>query len=193
MRTGDSGPSLGATPAHWARLFVHARTPLPLFLSCCFHVSCLSAPMFLCRSRYFLSVCISVSVRFCLYALVFFSSHLPIFLSAYSSLCLYLCIRVSLSLCLRPIAQDLSSHLRGVLATQAVLEGMGVGRAGSTPLAATLQWMARDGEQKLACLHYPELLVGYFLPPPRHHRFSFCQKHPPSLNSVERCGRINPA
>lgn len=42
--------------------------------------------------------------------------------------------------------QDLSSHLRGVLATQAVLEGMGVGRAGSTPLAATLQWMARDGE-----------------------------------------------
>lgn len=44
------------------------------------------------------------------------------------------------------LSQDLSSHLRGVLATQAVLEGMGVGRAGSTPLAATLQWMARDGE-----------------------------------------------
>ncbi|CAN0444232.1 unnamed protein product [Pylaiella littoralis] len=43
------------------------------------------------------------------------------------------------------VIQDLSSHLRGVLATQAVLEGMGVGRAGSTPLAATLQWMARDG------------------------------------------------
>lgn len=48
--------------------------------------------------------------------------------------------------------QDLSSHLRGVLATQAVLEGMGVGRAGSTPLAATLQWMARDGRFLLPCL-----------------------------------------
>lgn len=60
-------------------------------------------------------------------------------------------------MCMHPFAQDLSSHLRGVLATQAVLEGMGVGRAGSTPLAATLQWMARDGETR-----FPRFFFFFF-------------------------------
>eukprot|EP00752_Nemacystus_decipiens_P014937 g13296.t2 len=60
------------------------------------------------------------------------------------------------------IVQDLSSHLRGVLATQAVLEGMGVGRAGSTPLAATLQWMARDGASMIGGLLFTSLASANF-------------------------------
>ncbi|CAM9150081.1 unnamed protein product [Laminaria digitata] len=60
------------------------------------------------------------------------------------------------------IVQDLSSHLRGVLATQAVLEGMGVGRAGSTPLAATLQWMARDGASMIGGLLFTSIASANF-------------------------------
>ncbi|CAM9093329.1 unnamed protein product [Ectocarpus sp. 6 AP-2014] len=60
------------------------------------------------------------------------------------------------------ILQDLSSHLRGVLATQAVLEGMGVGRAGSTPLAATLQWMARDGASMIGGLLFTSVASANF-------------------------------
>ncbi|CAN0349865.1 unnamed protein product, partial [Hapterophycus canaliculatus] len=60
------------------------------------------------------------------------------------------------------ILQDLSSHLRGVLATQAVLEGMGVGRAGSTPLAATLQWMARDGASMVGGLLFTSAASANF-------------------------------
>ncbi|CAM9973532.1 unnamed protein product, partial [Ectocarpus fasciculatus] len=60
------------------------------------------------------------------------------------------------------ILQDLSSHLRGVLATQAVLEGMGVGRAGSTPLAATLQWMARDGASMVGGLLFTSVASANF-------------------------------
>ncbi|CAM9975352.1 unnamed protein product, partial [Discosporangium mesarthrocarpum] len=60
------------------------------------------------------------------------------------------------------IVQDLSTYLRGVLATQAVLEGMGVGRAGSSSLAATLQWMARDGASMLGGLLFTSLASGNF-------------------------------
>jgi hypothetical protein len=41
--------------------------------------------------------------------------------------------------------QDLSSQLRGVLATQRVLEGVGVGRQGATALSALLNFLVRDG------------------------------------------------
>ncbi|CAM9767718.1 unnamed protein product, partial [Choristocarpus tenellus] len=60
------------------------------------------------------------------------------------------------------IAQDLTTYLRGVLATQAVLEGMGVGRAGSTSLAATIQWLARDGSSMVGSLLFTSLASGDF-------------------------------
>ena len=41
--------------------------------------------------------------------------------------------------------QDLSSQLRSVLATQRVLEGVGVGRQGATALSALLNFLVRDG------------------------------------------------
>ena len=41
--------------------------------------------------------------------------------------------------------QDLSSQLRGVLATQRILEGVGVGREGATALSALLNFLVRDG------------------------------------------------
>jgi len=41
--------------------------------------------------------------------------------------------------------QDVSTQLRGVLATQRVLEGLGVGRQGATALSASLNFILRDG------------------------------------------------
>lgn len=41
--------------------------------------------------------------------------------------------------------QDLSTSLRSVLATQRVLEGIGVGRVGATSLSASLNFIVRDG------------------------------------------------
>ena len=41
--------------------------------------------------------------------------------------------------------QAFSSSLTGSLATKAVLEGVGVGDSTSTPLAATLSWLIKDG------------------------------------------------
>jgi hypothetical protein len=41
--------------------------------------------------------------------------------------------------------QDLSTSLRSVLATQRVLEGIGVGRVGATLSAASLNFIVRDG------------------------------------------------
>lgn len=48
--------------------------------------------------------------------------------------------------------QGLSSYLRGILCTQAVLVGLGVGQESATALAATLNWVARDGSAMLAGL-----------------------------------------
>ena len=48
--------------------------------------------------------------------------------------------------------QGLSSYLRGILATQALFSGMGVGDVESTALAATLQWVTRDGASMLGSL-----------------------------------------
>ena len=49
-------------------------------------------------------------------------------------------------------AQDLSTQLRSVLATQRVLEGMGIGREGATSLSATLNFIIRDGTGMAASL-----------------------------------------
>ena len=48
--------------------------------------------------------------------------------------------------------QDLSTSLRSVLATQRILEGVGVGRAGATALSATLNFILRDGCGMVASL-----------------------------------------
>ena len=48
--------------------------------------------------------------------------------------------------------QDLTTALRSVLATQRVLEGVGVGREGATALAATLDFLIRDGCGMVASL-----------------------------------------
>jgi hypothetical protein len=42
-------------------------------------------------------------------------------------------------------AQDLSTQLRSVLATQRILEGVGVGREGATALSALFNYLIRDG------------------------------------------------
>lgn len=48
--------------------------------------------------------------------------------------------------------QDLCTSLRSVLATQRILEGVGVGRAGATALSATLNFLIRDGCGMVASL-----------------------------------------
>ena len=45
--------------------------------------------------------------------------------------------------------QAMCSYLRGILATQAILQGVGVGNREATALAATLQWILRDGVSML--------------------------------------------
>lgn len=41
--------------------------------------------------------------------------------------------------------QDLSTQLRSVIATQRILEGVGVGKSGATALSASLNFIVRDG------------------------------------------------
>lgn len=41
--------------------------------------------------------------------------------------------------------QAFASSLSGSLSTKAILEGIGVGNSDSTPLAATLMWLIKDG------------------------------------------------
>ncbi|EQC27487.1 hypothetical protein SDRG_14690 [Saprolegnia diclina VS20] len=50
--------------------------------------------------------------------------------------------------------QAMCSYLRGVLATQSVLESVGVGNEAITPLAAALQWVMRDGSGMLGGLFF---------------------------------------
>jgi hypothetical protein len=49
--------------------------------------------------------------------------------------------------------QDFTTELRSILATQKILEGVGVGRTGATALSATLNFIVRDG-----CGMIPSLL-----------------------------------
>ena len=50
--------------------------------------------------------------------------------------------------------QALCSYVSGVLASQAVLRGVGVGSADATPLAAATTWVIRDGAGMLGGLTF---------------------------------------
>jgi hypothetical protein len=52
--------------------------------------------------------------------------------------------------------QDMTTQLRGVLATQSVLAGVGVGQAGATTLSALFNYLVRDG-----CGMFATLLFTY--------------------------------
>lgn len=58
--------------------------------------------------------------------------------------------------------QAMCSYLRGVLATRALLAGVGVGKEGATALAATLQWVLRDGAGMLGGLGFAAFCAGRF-------------------------------
>ena len=58
--------------------------------------------------------------------------------------------------------QDLSTQLRSVLATQKVLEGVGVGREGATALSALLQFLVRDGCGMAATLIFTSAAASQF-------------------------------
>ena len=58
--------------------------------------------------------------------------------------------------------QDLSTQLRGVLATQRVLEGVGVGREGATALSATINYLIRDGAGMAANLLFTSGFASKF-------------------------------
>jgi len=58
--------------------------------------------------------------------------------------------------------QAMCSYLRGVLSTQALMKGMGVGDGEATPLAAALQWVLRDGAGMLGQLIFATIAAPYF-------------------------------
>ena len=58
--------------------------------------------------------------------------------------------------------QDLSTQLRAVLATQRVLEGIGVGRQGATALSASLNFIIRDGCGMASTLIFTALASSKF-------------------------------
>lgn len=58
--------------------------------------------------------------------------------------------------------QDLSTSLRSVLATQRILEGVGVGRADATALSATLNFLIRDGCGMVASLLFTSVAARSF-------------------------------
>jgi len=58
--------------------------------------------------------------------------------------------------------QDLSTSCRSVLATQRVLEGIGVGREGATAISATLNFIVRDGAGMMAGLIFTAMKASHF-------------------------------
>mmetsp|Transcript_878 Transcript_878/g.948 ORF Transcript_878/g.948 Transcript_878/m.948 type:complete len:253 (+) Transcript_878:148-906(+) len=58
--------------------------------------------------------------------------------------------------------QGLCSYLRGVLSTQAILEGLGVGTGTASALSATTQWVYRDGAGMLGGLFFAWAKSGSF-------------------------------
>jgi hypothetical protein len=67
-----------------------------------------------------------------------------------------------LSYCAWSWTQDLTTQLRAVLATQRVLEGVGVGRPGATALSALLNFLCRDGCGMLASLLFTSVAASRF-------------------------------
>lgn len=58
------------------------------------------------------------------------------------------------------VLQDASSTLRGILATQAVFEGLGVGKGGISSKSIAMHWILRDGISKFAGLIFSSLSSG---------------------------------
>lgn len=58
--------------------------------------------------------------------------------------------------------QDLTTSLRSVLATQRVLQGVGVGRSDATALSATLNFLLRDGCGMIASLLFTSIAASTF-------------------------------
>jgi hypothetical protein len=58
--------------------------------------------------------------------------------------------------------QDLTTQLRSVLATQRILEGVGVGRQGATALSALLNFLVRDGCGMVASLLFTSMAASRF-------------------------------
>lgn len=67
-----------------------------------------------------------------------------------------------ISYVLYDLVQDLSTNLRSVLATQRVLEGVGVGRSSATALSATLNFLIRDGCGMIASLLFSSYFASSF-------------------------------
>jgi Vitamin B6 photo-protection and homoeostasis len=60
------------------------------------------------------------------------------------------------------VVQDFCSYLRGVMSTQAILEGMGVGRTDITALQATVNWVIRDGASMIGSLLFTSFSSAKF-------------------------------
>ena len=58
--------------------------------------------------------------------------------------------------------QDLSTQMRSVLATQRILEGVGVGKEGATALSASLNFILRDGAGMVASLLFTAMNGSHF-------------------------------
>jgi hypothetical protein len=58
--------------------------------------------------------------------------------------------------------QDISTQLRAILATQRVLEGVGVGREGATALSASINFIVRDGFGMASTLMFTALSSDKF-------------------------------
>ena len=58
--------------------------------------------------------------------------------------------------------QDLSTQLRSIVATQRVLEGIGVGREGATALSASLNFIVRDGFGMASTLIFTSMASSQF-------------------------------
>lgn len=58
--------------------------------------------------------------------------------------------------------QALCSYLRGVMCTQALLTGAGVGSATATAFAAAIQWIVRDGIGMMSSVVFAVKFSSYF-------------------------------
>ena len=75
--------------------------------------------------------------------------------------------------------QALCTYLRGVLATQAVLQSVGVGDSMKTPLSAALQWVLRDGVGMVG-----SLAVAYALGPQIGSNVKFWRLFADAINDI---------
>lgn len=64
--------------------------------------------------------------------------------------------------CIWSWIQDLSTQMRAILATQRVLEGVGVGKQGATALSATINFLVRDGFGMASTLFFTALASNKF-------------------------------